>query len=452
MDEENFWEEYGEFGTLRTSRVTDTDDGVDAAIDWIAPDGTTGARDTRPGRCAAAAVDDATHRIDWTERLSVPGRRVLDRTPFTTWGGYGGLTLRGAPTWTDTVLRLDDGTEPRTSARRAVALARDRRHRGRRGRRAAPAGVVILDHPDNPRFPTPWYASTRADTYGEGWANFVNAAFLWDEPMTIGPAPLDAAVPRVGARRPVVDSTESRASTTMGVLIDDSRALADGLLGFTVEAVGALARAHFPGWRIPHTFAGHPVDADVRADLLFTLTHLAHGGVREVADVPIDALVTEQLGQVDGRNTHTFFSYRIAETLLRAGGFDGNPLLASCSDEQREEVARAVDSRDWIELAHRRRPAAQLRRRAVALRARTAPSSGSPTTASSLEDLVGRLAALLTENPDGYLDDSNDAVRPLRHLHGRPLAVLRAARAAHRTPVARRHAHRARTRRHGRGS
>ena len=28
----------------------------------------------------------------------------------------------------------------------------------------------------------PWYGSTRADTYGDGWANFVNAAFLWDEP------------------------------------------------------------------------------------------------------------------------------------------------------------------------------------------------------------------------------------------------------------------------------
>ncbi len=194
----------------------------------------------------------------------------------------------------------------------------------------------------------------------------------------------------------------------MGVLIDDSRALADGLLGFTVEAVGALARAHFPGWRIPHTFAGHPVDADVRADLLFTLTHLAHGGVREVADVPIDALVTEQLGQVDGRNTHTFFSYRIAETLLRAGGFDGNPLLASCSDEQREEVARAVDSRDWIELL----TADVLPRNYAAVLSRcelARAELGLADDRAPLEDLIGRLAALLTENPDGYLDDSNDA-------------------------------------------
>lgn len=43
----------------------------------------------------------------------------------------------------------------------------------------------MFDHPDNPRSPSPWYASTKADTYGEGWANFVNAAFLWDDPLTI---------------------------------------------------------------------------------------------------------------------------------------------------------------------------------------------------------------------------------------------------------------------------
>ena len=44
----------------------------------------------------------------------------------------------------------------------------------------------MLDHPANVSFPTPWYASTRAATYGDGWANFFNAAFLWDGPVDIG--------------------------------------------------------------------------------------------------------------------------------------------------------------------------------------------------------------------------------------------------------------------------
>ncbi len=110
---------------------------------------------------------------------------ILDRTPFTTWGGYGGLTLRGAPDWHDTELVLPDGTRhDRLLGERAAWCALE-------GIAPLPdgseqrCGLVIADHPDNPRFPTPWYASNRADTYGEGWANFFNAAFLWDEPLSV---------------------------------------------------------------------------------------------------------------------------------------------------------------------------------------------------------------------------------------------------------------------------
>ena len=129
-------------------------------------------------------LDADSYAIDWTEELTVPDPTVLDRTPFTTWGGYGGLTLRGAPTWTDTVLRLDDGADrERTLGERSTWLAID----GVAAETSSTAGVVILDHPDNERAPSPWYGSTRADTYGEGWANFVNAAFLWDEPLELAP-------------------------------------------------------------------------------------------------------------------------------------------------------------------------------------------------------------------------------------------------------------------------
>jgi hypothetical protein len=46
--------------------------------------------------------------------------------------------------------------------------------------------VSLLDHPDNPRHPVPFYGSTRAATYGEGWSNFLNAAFLFHEPLELG--------------------------------------------------------------------------------------------------------------------------------------------------------------------------------------------------------------------------------------------------------------------------
>ena len=193
---ENFWEEYGEFGLLQTlthdtvRSIDDSEREVTAYIRWIAPDGST-LRLAEHRTVHTTVIDDDTYAIDWTEELQVPETTVLDRTPFTTWGGYGGLTLRGAPDWTDTTIRLDDGVErERTLGEHSRWLAIDGiAHDGLPT--PAPAGVVILDHPENPRFPTPWYASNRADTYGEGWANFVNAAFLWDEPLTVEPhAPL----------------------------------------------------------------------------------------------------------------------------------------------------------------------------------------------------------------------------------------------------------------------
>jgi hypothetical protein len=49
----------------------------------------------------------------------------------------------------------------------------------------AAVGVALFDHPGNRRHPVPFYGSTRAATYGEGWSNFLNAAFLWDGPLDL---------------------------------------------------------------------------------------------------------------------------------------------------------------------------------------------------------------------------------------------------------------------------
>ena len=108
---------------------------------------------------------------------------MLDRTEFTTWGGYGGLALRGRGDWTDTRLLLSDGTDARAPARRATATGATSAGSVEGGE----AGVLLLDHPHNHRHPVPWYASTKAATYGdEGWSNFANAAFLWHAPLRVG--------------------------------------------------------------------------------------------------------------------------------------------------------------------------------------------------------------------------------------------------------------------------
>jgi len=178
---ENFWEEYDEFGTQHARRVETVGDTVTAQIDWVRPDGhTVAAREQRQIR--ERDLDADAYALDWQISVAPSVDTLFDRTPFTTWGGYGGLTLRGAPDWTDTELLLPDGgVRERTLGDRAEWCALQGRVVHPDGN-AAIAGVAILGHPDNLRHPTPWYASTRADTYGEVWANFCNAAFLWDEP------------------------------------------------------------------------------------------------------------------------------------------------------------------------------------------------------------------------------------------------------------------------------
>jgi hypothetical protein len=167
---ENFWEEIDAYGVLR--HVDET------TVHWIRPDRETVVIvDERT--LAHVPLDDDAYAIDWAIRLTPQVDVLLDRTEFTTWGGYSGLTLRGRGDWTDTRLLLADGTtHERLLGPPGDWLDISGTVEGR------PAGVLLLDHPDNPRHPVPWYASTRSDTYGDdGWSNFVNAALLWDEPL-----------------------------------------------------------------------------------------------------------------------------------------------------------------------------------------------------------------------------------------------------------------------------
>jgi hypothetical protein len=173
VNDENFWEEMDEYGVLRH---------VDAdTVHWIRPDRETVVIvDRRSISEADLGVDDA-YAIDWSITLEPQVDVVLDRTPFTTWGGYGGLSVRGRPDWTDTRLLLDDGTTHERvlgvpSAWCDLSGTVD----------GTEAGLLLLHGPGNPRHPVPWYGSTRAATYGdEGWSNFLNAAFLWDGPLAV---------------------------------------------------------------------------------------------------------------------------------------------------------------------------------------------------------------------------------------------------------------------------
>lgn len=173
VDGDNFWEEVAPFGTQTDEEVAP---GVHR-IDWVRPDGTVALTEQR----VLSTVDvgrRGAYAIDWTTTLAAERDLLLDRTPFTTWGGYGGLTFRGAPDWADTRLLLADGSEHRRVLAEASTWC---------DLSGPDAGVCMLDHPGNPRHPVPWYGASRSRVYGEGWANYFNAAFLFHEPLTLRP-------------------------------------------------------------------------------------------------------------------------------------------------------------------------------------------------------------------------------------------------------------------------
>jgi len=159
---ENFWEEQPPYGVLRHRDDTN--------IEWIRPDRETVVIDETCHLHHVDLADDA-YVIDIAIRITPRVDVVLDTTPFTTWGGYSGLALRGRPDWTDTRILLADGTEHER------VLGADSPWCDLSGSvDGTEAGVLII-----PGTNTPWYGSTRAATYGdEGWSNFLNAAFLWN--------------------------------------------------------------------------------------------------------------------------------------------------------------------------------------------------------------------------------------------------------------------------------
>lgn len=175
-----------------------------------------------------------------------------------------------------------------------------------------------------------------------------------------------------------------------------------------VEVLDAFFAAHAPATRLPRTFAGHAVGADVRADVVFTLGHLAACGVETVAGQPIDDLIRALLAEVDGAATHSFFSYRIAETLLDQGPFAGNPLLRGFDAAEIGQVAAACDSSSFVPLLDR----GQLPRNYAAVLSRCEQARvalGLVDDRTQLDALLARLGELLGENPRHALDDSHDA-------------------------------------------
>ncbi len=179
---ENFWEEAADnnFGTQTTLAPPDVTHGGDGAVtvnsrqQWRRPTGETIIDEARTFTHLPISPD--SYALDFTFQLSPLVDVTLDRTPFTTWGGYGGLTFRGNRNWLQTTLLFDDGSTsdrptPKHSKWCDLTGPID-------GGRLQTAGVAMFDHPHNVRHPVGWYGGT-------GAGHYFNAALLFHEPMTV---------------------------------------------------------------------------------------------------------------------------------------------------------------------------------------------------------------------------------------------------------------------------
>lgn len=180
INESNFWEEHPPFGVQvgqaepTTQLLHDGSVLVRHDLQWSSEATGPVLWETRTMRYVN---DGALPFLDWQSQLRAASDVTLDRTPFTTWGGYGGLAFRGSRELHDVRFHLPEG-EP-------VAALSGQAHPWCFLTARVDGGIDrhislgMIDHPDNTRSPTPWYCKS-----GNGFT-YMNPAFLFNEPMSI---------------------------------------------------------------------------------------------------------------------------------------------------------------------------------------------------------------------------------------------------------------------------
>ncbi|WP_043582654.1 PmoA family protein [Geminisphaera colitermitum] len=183
INKDNFWEERAPFGRQVTHAGQPVLEPVaaDAARimhtqQWISPAGEAVMDESRV--VYSKLQDDGVTLVDWDISLRALRDVILDRTPFTTWGGYGGFSLRASRGMHGVDFLLPDGTTvPSISGDPHPWVVMQGRMDGGADERVS---VCMIDHPENPVAPVPWYAKS-----ANGFT-FINAAFLFHGSLNAG--------------------------------------------------------------------------------------------------------------------------------------------------------------------------------------------------------------------------------------------------------------------------
>lgn len=186
---ENFWEEpppstpdeAPTYGTLvaaappAVSHPAPDSCRIDLSLDWRRPNGDVVLREHRT--LVYRPLSPTAYALDHHSRLTPVVDVLLDRTAFTTWGGYGGLCFRATRNWMNSNILLSTGQ----STHRPVGLpARWAVLTGQLdGGPSLVGSLAILDHPANPRHPTPFYGAANASHH------YLTPAPLFHEPLAV---------------------------------------------------------------------------------------------------------------------------------------------------------------------------------------------------------------------------------------------------------------------------
>lgn len=179
----NFWEEDNHSSGVQATKAQPVCKLIDAntvsidhALQWTSA-ATGVALEERRTLLFMQAGD--VHFIDWSCELTAATAALkIDRTPYTTWGGYGGIAFRASRELHETNFLLPRGE----TAAALVGQPHDwcvMQASVDGGGAEKKVSIGIVDHPSNPRSPTPWYVKS-----ANGF-NFMNAAILFHEPMDL---------------------------------------------------------------------------------------------------------------------------------------------------------------------------------------------------------------------------------------------------------------------------
>jgi hypothetical protein len=177
----NFWEERPPFG-IQVSQsqplcelLTPTSLRISHSLDWTSEATGIVLNEKRTITCKPDPTGIGI--IDWNTDLHIAQDLTLDRTPYTTWGGYGGMSFRASRELHDSSFLLPTGetVQALTGQPHDWVVLQSKVDDGP----GENVSLGIVDHPSNPRSPTPWYCKCASGF------TFMNAAFLFHQPMTV---------------------------------------------------------------------------------------------------------------------------------------------------------------------------------------------------------------------------------------------------------------------------